>query len=266
VKWISGRLLREVGIAGLHDGSAAFIRRLRDARGEILEALESLVPTEQVPSRRDRVLDDDEIALAASRIRRRSSQAVRDVALFYMLFATGLRPLEIARLRVADYLEADGSVRKHSVLPADASITGRARPLFFASARLTEVMDECLAERPSRAVPDEERFRYRGLLPDAALFVGGDGEGFRITRHGEPGRWRYLCRPILETFRKIFRMAEVDGVTPVSVRRTIVMRLHGRGADEGQIAELLGISDRSCVRQLLDMNRPSLEELAEQLL
>lgn len=265
VKWISGRLLREVGIAGLHDGSAAFIRRLRDARHEILEALESLDMKEELPPRHDRVLDDGEIALAASRIRRRSSQPLRDVALFYMLFATGLRPLEIARLQMGDYLQADGKVRRASLLPATASITGKPRPMFFASRTLVEAMEECLSERRDGGDGGSDAREYRGFRADAPLFVGADGEGFRITTYGGDGQRRYLCRPILETYRKLFRYAGIDDVTPAVVRRTIVARLHFRGANEDQIAELLGIADRSCVRQFLAKARPSLEVLAEGL-
>ena len=193
VKWISARLVREVGIAGLHHGSAACIRRLRDARQEILEALESLDSTEQLPPRRDRVLDDGEIALAASRIRRRSSQALRDVALFYMLFATGLRPLEIARLQIADYLQAAGTVRRASVLPVAASITGRLRPIFFASRTLVEAMDACLSERLDRGAGDSNAGEYRGFRVDAPLFVGADGEGCRRRFKSEPP-----CRPNIE--------------------------------------------------------------------
>ena len=45
-----------------------------------------------------------------------------------MLFSTGARPLEIARLEVRDYLAEDGSVREESLLPAKAAVNGKARP------------------------------------------------------------------------------------------------------------------------------------------
>lgn len=128
VKCLAMRLVRDVGVSGLHDGSAAFIRRIRNARSDILRALKVYAPGIERTSRPDRILSEQEIAQAAARIRRRSSSPGRDVALFYVLFATGLRPLEVARLHVEDYLHPDGTVRKLSVLPAEASITGKQRP------------------------------------------------------------------------------------------------------------------------------------------
>ena len=80
------------------------------------------------------VLRDEEIAAGALRIRGRSHQPLEDLALYYMLFATGARPLEIARLEVRDYLDVRGAVRQTSVMREDVAITGRARPLYFRSA------------------------------------------------------------------------------------------------------------------------------------
>ncbi len=44
------------------------------------------------------------------------------------------------------------------------------------------------------------------------------------------------------------------------------MRLVERGADESQIGNLLGISDRGAVRELLGQHRPALVQLMDDLL
>jgi len=266
VKTLAIRLSREVGIEGMNNGAAAFVRRLRDSRAAVLKALAHFEPSAGPTTRADRVVTEEEIARAVVRIRGRSSQPWRDVALFYMLFVTGARPLEVARLRVGDYIGADGRVRRESVLPADASITGKARPLFFASRKLDEALGHYLREREEQRQATGLSESHRGLDPDSRLFLTPAGEGFPITQYGSAEQRRHLCRAILETYRKLFRYAELEGVTPLSIRRTVVARLYDRGADEEQVGLVLGISERSAVRELFPRARPTLSCLVEELI
>lgn len=96
-------------------------------------------------------------------------------------------------------------------------------------------MDAWLHERCATGHGGGVPTRYRGLSAEAPLFVAADGVGFRITPYGSGGQRRFLCRPILETYRKLFRYAQIEGVTPLTVRRTLVASLHVPGADEEQI-------------------------------
>lgn len=265
VKAVAIRLCREVGIEGMNDGATAFVRRLRERREAILRALERFEPVNGPGPKEDRVVSADEIARAVVRIRGRSAQPARDVALFYTLFVTGARPLEIVRLRVCDYLQADGEVRRESELPASASISGKSRPLYFASRKLDDSLSAYLAERLARSHGVADPSAYRGLDPASSLFLSSTGEGFRITQYGAEGRRRCLCRPILETYRKLFRYAELEWATPLSIRRTVVARLYDRGADEEQVGLVLGISEKSAVREQFPRARPSLTSLVQEL-
>lgn len=265
VKVVAVRLCREVGIEGMNDGATAFVRRLRERREAILHALERFEPAATHVPKEDRVVSADEITRAVLRIRGRSAQPARDVALFYTLFVTGARPLEIVRLCVRDYLQADGEVRRESELPAHASISGKSRPLYFASRKLDDALDAYLAERVVLGHGVTNASAYRGLDPVSPLFLCATGEGFRITQYGAEGRRRCLCRPILETYRKLFRYAELEWATPLSIRRTVVARLYDRGADEEQVGLVLGISERSAVREQFPRTRPSMTSLVQEL-
>lgn len=265
VKGLATRLIAEVGIAGLNAGGAAFVRRLRHKRAAILAALERFEPTPSCSTRQARVVSAAEIDQAVHRIRGRSAQPARDIALFFMLFATGARPLEIARIEVRDYLHADGSVRRESELRAEATITGRSRPLFFASSKLDDALSAYLRVRLESRQGLGLTSAFRGLDPDSRLFLTATGCGFQITPYGEPGQHRFLCRPILETYRKLFRYADVEGATALSVRHTVVARLYERGADEEQVGLVLGISDRSAVRGLFPRSRPTMARLVDEL-
>ena len=264
-KAVALRLCREVGVDGLGPGGVAFASRLRERRDAIHRALERFEPDSSPAQPKERILTAEDIARAVVRIRGRSQQPQRDVALFYMLVATGARPLEIVRLRVADYLRPDGEVRRESEMPASASIAGKARPLFFASSRLDEAMAAYLHLRVQRRQGVGDAAAYRGLAAEAPLFVAAGGEAFRITRYGAADQRRYLCRPILEIYRKLFRYAELEGATPMSVRRTLAARLYDRGADEEQVGLVLGISDRGALRELFPRARPEIATLVAEL-
>ena len=264
-KAVALRLCREVGVDGLSPGGVSFASRLRERRDAIHQALERFEPDRSPAQPKERILTAEDIARAVVRIRGRSQQPQRDVALFYMLVATGARPLEIVRLRVADYLQPDGEVRRESEMPATASISGKARPLFFASSRLDEAMAAYLHLRVERGQGVGDAAAYRGLAGEAPLFVAAGGEAFRITRYGAADQRRYLCRPIQEIYRKLFRYAELEGATPMSVRRTLAARLYDRGADEEQVGLVLGISDRGALRELFPRIRPEIATLVAEL-
>lgn len=265
IKAVAARLSKEVGIQGLNAEGVAFVQRLRQHRDAILVALAGFEPPAPFGPRHNRVVTSEEITQAAQRIKGRSARPWHDQSLFYMLFATGARPLEIARLEVRDYLSPDGSVRRASELRAEAAITGKPRPLYFTSTRLDDALAAYLSERIEQRLGITADTGYRGLNPRSCLFLSPDGLGFAIKPYGEDGQRRYLCRPILEAYRKLFRYGDLRDVTPLSARHTVAARLYERGADEEQVGLLLGISGRSAVRDLFPKRRPGMSELVHDL-
>lgn len=265
VKAIALRLCQEVGIEGLNDRAVEYVCRLRQRREAVVAAVEkfSLGPASKVAEYEP--ISDQQIAQAVHRLRGRSSQPARDVALFYMSLATGARPLEIARLELQDYLHADGTVRRESELRAEVAVTRKSRPLYFASSKLDEALSAYLCERLALGHGLGDPSTFRGLDAGSRLFLTPFGDPFPITPYGAPGQVRYLCRPILETYRKVFRCAELQGATALSVRRTFVARLYDRGADEDQVGMVLGIGERSAVRKQFPRTRPTMDRLVREL-
>ena len=266
VKAIAVQLCQSVGVEGLSVDGAGYVQRLRQNRDAIIAALKNFDPQAKGDRPSPRILSADEIVGAARRVGARSDRPCHDVSLLYILFATGARPLEVARLEVHDYLTEDGEVRRTSEIRAEVAITGKSRPLFFTSTRLNESLALYLAERLAAGLGLGEAGVYRGLDPRSRLFLSTTGEGFQITPYGQPGQRRFLCRPILETYRKLLRLADLRGVTPLSVRHTLVARLYQRGADEDQIGLLMGIGDRSAVRQQFPRPRLPISDLVDELL
>lgn len=264
IKSIAVQLTQVVGVAGLKEEGAAFVRRLRLHREAILAALEGFEPPPPVGVRQARVLSSLEVAQGALRIKGRTSRTWHDLALYYMLFVTALRPLEIAKLEVRDYLGADGRVRQQSTLRAEVAINGKPRPLYFSSSRLDHAMSAYLSERLESGHGVGQAVGYRGLDPQSRLFLSPSGEPYKISPNGHAGQNRHVCRPLLEIYRKLFRYAELKGLSAQSARLTVMSRMYERGADEDQVGMILGIAERSAVRELMPRPKPTLAQLLEE--
>jgi hypothetical protein len=173
--------------------------------------------------------------------------------------------LEAARLEVRDYLDRDGRVRRESQVREEVAINGRERPLFFAHRPLEESLAAYLDERLHAGHGLGIERGWRGLDPQSPLFLGVDGEYYPITLNGEPGQRRFVCRPLLEAYRRVCRQAGVPGLCAQSARLTLMARMYERGADESQIGLVLGISDRSAVQVQMPRPRATLAEVMDGL-
>lgn len=265
IKCLAVQLTHEVGVDGLEESGAAFVKRLRIHREAILQALEHFDPAPVTFQREARVLNPDEVDLGVRRVRSRSTRPQHDLALYFLPFATGLRPLEVARLTVGDYLLEDGNVRRASRVRAEVAINGRDRPLFFNHRRLDEALGAYLDERIRAGHGLGAAERWLGLDPLGPLFLGVEGEVYPVTPNGGEGQNRHVCRPLLEIYRKIFRLADVSGLCTQSARLTLMSRMYERGADEDQVGLVLGIADRSAVREQLPRPRQELAKVLEEL-
>lgn len=233
----------------------------------MLRAVGDYTPGSTRPKRT--TLGPEQIATGTSRVRQRSENANRDVALIFVLFCTGGKPIELARLEVRDYLNRDRSVRESSERRPEAAVNGRCRPLFFTSSRACAAVDAYLVERIRRklgaagpgAAGDGG---YRGLDPRSALFLTETGKRLEVTDRG-PDDPRATCRLMIAPLRSIFKRAGWTGVTAQSARRVVARRLADKGADGAQVGELLGLSSTRAVRHLLGNERRPLETLAREL-
>jgi integrase len=263
IKTLVLQLMQSVGVEGLNDAAAGQVRRLRVHRTSILAALAQfdLPAADGVPPR---VLPTDEVALGAQRIAARSARCQHDLALYHLLFATGLRPIEVARLVVGDYLAPDGLVRRSSILRADAAIAGRARPLYFGHRPLDDALGAYLQQRHRDGHGRRADDRWRGLDPTSPLLLSTTGERYLVPAH--EADTRLCCRPLLETCRKLFRLAGIPGLCVQSARLTLAARLYAHGADEDQVGEVLGIAERRAVRDLLPRPRRSLQQVLDSII
>ena len=268
IKGLVHQVARERGIPEVDEDALSSLPRLRQYREPVLRAVADYTPSNGRPKRINS-LEPEEIAAGAGRVRQRSENANRDVALIFVLFCTGAKPLEMARMEVRDYLNRDGSIRERSEMRPETAVNGRSRPLFFTSSRTCTAVDAYLVERSRRRLgvvgPSAAgRDLFRGLDPLSPLFLTEAGGRFEVTGRG-PEDPRTTCRLMIATLRAIFKRAGWTGVTSQSARHVVARRLADKGADDAQVGEILGLSSSRAVRRLLGDERRPLETLAREL-
>lgn len=266
LKSLARALQAVVGVEGVDEDEVPMVRNMRSKKEAYLEALGHYQPDRATGMcGRKTPVTEQELDLAVDMTRQMSNCKDRDIALLLALFSTAAKPLEIARMEVRDYLNVDGSIRGESVMRAEAANNGRARPLFFASAKANAAIDTYLLERVRCRHGVQQSNRYRGLDPLSKLFLtdAGNAFGIKITEHGK--QRHHLCRAILDIYRKIFKRAGLKGVSAMSARMTIARKLKERGMDNNDIGMALGLRERRSVRDLLPKNPHLLKSAIKEL-
>lgn len=242
-----------------------YINKLRNDKEKVNAALDRFiacgVPLPRI-QKHNKVLDAHEIAALMWRAGLRTATPRRDVALAHFSLMTGLRPIEIARLRIEDYLARDGTVREISQVRAAIAYNRRARPLFLMNKDSIRAIDAYLSER--RSTQGADRLAYRGLNPRDFLFLDDAGKPFKVTRRRGFDGNNYSSKEIIVAYNRILMRSDIHGMQYQVLRRTLARKMQGRGGTEEQIGLVLGIAERKNVRKLL-LPHPPLDELMRDL-
>ena len=262
VKALARDLQSVVGVERVDETEVPTVQGMRARKDNYLEALEHYRPQRVVnANKRSRALTREDIERAVAMTRQHSSCRNRDAALLLVLFATAAKPLEIARLEVRDCLTEEGAVREESLMRAEVAINGKERPLFFASTKVVAAMDAYLEERVRRGQGTKTWTKYRGLDPHTRLFLTADGNAMPIKVRTIDNRRQHRCGVILDIYRRIFARAGLKGVSALCARRTAAERLIERGCDIDQVGAMLGLTERSSVRNLIQNDQESRKSL-----
>lgn len=199
------------------------------------------------------VVEDDQLEHAVKVARVSSTEnGLRDAALLLACFGTGMTVTELSRLLVRDYLAENGSPIRDSEVRAEIAYNQKSRPLCWTNKKLTNAIDQHLAQRLERGHGVTTRTAaYRGLDPESPLFVSGrTGEGLKLSPKHRDGKTYYSATQLSRIFTRLFEQAGVEGASAQSGRRTMAVKLKRRGIDLRHISEILGIKSLEAVKKL----------------
>jgi len=188
---------------------------------------------------------------------------VRDVALLYTAYGTGMMLTELASIKVSDYLTETGEIREESSVRAAIAHNNRERPLYWTSPRVTDAINAYLAYRIlHKHGVTVRKAAYRSLDPDGPLFLRADGLPYQLTQRKLPsGTISYSCDSLSQVFRRLHAQAGIEGGHALAARRTFAVRLNRKGYDIRHIAELLGHSTITATKRLIDDDPVRLSDL-----
>ena len=168
----------------------------------------------------------------------------RDVALLAVAYGTGLQSNEVARLLVSDFLHADSSVKRETVLRREIEFNGKERDLFWTARYVRHAVEEYLAARLAQGHGVTTRPQeYRGLDGAGPLFLTSAGTSLLFTkRHTSTGRISYSCESLTAIFRKLHQQAGIESGSANAARRTLAVTLRRNGVDLDTIRTVLGLS------------------------
>lgn len=188
--------------------------------------------------------------------------ALRNVALIYTIFGTGMMPSEAASLKVENYMNSQGVPLNDTEISADIAFNGRARPLMWTNKKLVAAIDAYLAKRIEQGLGVElNSSSYRGLDPGSPLFLakGGEGFSFRVTKRN--GKTYRACASLTNLLNKLIAGAGLEGCNTSSARRTLAVKLHRKHVDLRTINEILGQSSLTATKHLVQGDTRRLSDL-----
>lgn len=253
VKRLARELQTIVGVMNVPDDAYPTLASLRQHREEYLEALGRYQPARVIPKATSTVPTEEQLDELERRIAQRSRHALRDGALIQLLFCTALKPLEIVRLDVCDYLDETGQARPVSVLRACCAHNSKARPLYFVSDRLCTALHLYLDSRVDRS--RRQGAPYRGLNPRSVLIHAGSQHANDVAANRAD---RDVCI-LHDTLRRIFRYDSAAYLSANSARRYAAYKLMQQGISKENIATALGLHGVDAVRRLLPREAPAME-------
>ena len=187
----------------------------------------------------------------------------RDKALLLTLYGTALGVTELACLTVADYLNADGTVREKSQVREEVAHNGVPRPLYWTNTRVTAALNEYLAWRvKNKQGITVKHGAYRGLDPASAIFLTEVGAAYGLTEKTLPsGAVSYSCNALGAYISRLHAHAGIEGGSAQSARRTFATKLHRKGYDYRHLAEILGVQSVTTVKRLVEADPVDLGDL-----
>lgn len=191
--------------------------------------------------------------------------AIRDVALLHVLFGTAMTPTEISLLRVDDYLNDDGTVKRDWKIREAIAYNGRERPLFWVNKKVIASIDQYLEHRRVEVLGVAAKAAFRGLQFDSPLFLTETGAGMAQTKRVVESKAYYACSVLTRIYSKLFAQAGIEGASATSGRRTFAVKLWRRhqrgeagGGDLRHIQELMGLTSIKAVRKLVECDPANL--------
>lgn len=182
----------------------------------------------------------------------------RNVAIFWMLFGTGMRINEVAQLKVSDIYYPNGDLKTCFVIPGTYTKTGKPRPAYIKVKQQRESLELWRCQRITEDAMLSVDGLFGGLRGDSPLFLSRKGQwrkfAFNTKRYktNDGVKETMVCASLENTVREIIKSAGVQGGSSHSGRRSLATLMDKKNHDLGLIQKILGHEDEEMSLEYID--------------
>lgn len=193
---------------------------------------------------------------------------LRDVAMLYVLYGTGMTATELGQLEVGDVLSESGGFRETAEIRGAIAFNQKARPVFWSNQKVRDALEAYFAERLKlkfgvSAWPE----KWRGLSDRSPVFLTNQGKPFSMTtRRTAAGSISRSCESLTEIIRKLHDQAGIEAAGATACRRTFAVRLYRQRYDLRHIREVLGLSSLQATKDLCESDPVSLGRIVARVI
>ena len=147
----------------------------------------------------------------------RGDLGVRNVAIVWMLFGSGMRINEVAQLKVSDVFRPDGELKKTFIIPAKYTKTNKSRVAYIVVPQQRHGIETWRELRLSEGAMISDDDSYGGLRGDSPLFLSKKGTwrkfAFNVKRYKTKAGTKEIlvCSSLENLMREILKGAGVQG-------------------------------------------------------
>ncbi len=178
----------------------------------------------------------------------RGEAGKRNVALIWMLFASGCRINEAAQLKVKDIYFPTGELKQAFKIPGSYTKTGNPRIVYLLVRQQREALESLRLQRLADSVMLSDNGSYGGLNPDSPVFLSKKGKHWRkfsfnpkkyLDSEGND-KSTMVCGSLENLARELIKCAGVHGGSSHSGRRSLATWMDRKGYGLELIQVILG--------------------------
>ena len=170
---------------------------------------------------------------------------IRNLAIIYFSFFSALRVTELAKLKIKDVIDRDGSIKEQFRLPSAYTKNKESRWAYILEQEHQGAIKDYLKLRYEKRRRVSDKSEYLGMQADSPLFLarGNSGFTYRIKEYkkadGTIANYS-VCASLQQLLSDLVKTVTNKGASSHSGRRTFATRLAERGVDLEFIKYFLG--------------------------
>jgi len=202
----------------------------------------------------------------------RGDLGVRNVAITWFLFGSGLRIGETGHLKVKDIYRPDGELKKTFIIPAKYTKTNKSRVAYIVVPQHRQAIDKWKTLRLDDNAMISEDGSYGGLSGESPLFLSKKGSwrkfAFNVKRYKTKDGVKEIlvCSSLENLIRGILKGAGIRGGSSHSGRRTLATWLDRKGCDLELIRYILNHEDPEMTIEYIDPDEKRILEAYKNLM